>query len=374
MTGVALPGAPRPTSAVGMGCAALTGGSSLGTSVRLVHAAFEAGIRHFDVAPPYGLGTAEDALGAALADRRDQVTIATKLGIARPANAGLLVMARTLASPLRRLAPGLARQAGARAYTAARAPGQFAVPQMAASLTESLRRLRTERVDLLLLHEVRADELTDAAVIFLEEARRAGRVGAIGTATSASEAAAIRQRFGGVFDVWQTGWAACDAADPPAGFAILHGSVGRALGPLQQRWTERPADLQGMAERTGFDLADPAILSQVLLGAARAHNPDGIVLTASRSAGRLAANARALRDPRMAEAGAILHAALAEARAQSSRGASGSASSKSSMPGEASTASVTSRPPSRTRPIAETTATRRQPPSSPCSTGAPDAP
>lgn len=47
----------------------------------IVDAAWEGGVRHFDTAPLYGLGLAEDRLGRALRDRpRDDYVLATKVG------------------------------------------------------------------------------------------------------------------------------------------------------------------------------------------------------------------------------------------------------------------------------------------------------
>ncbi|MEM7576244.1 MAG: aldo/keto reductase [Planctomycetota bacterium] len=47
-------------------------------AVKTIHAAIDAGINFFDNAPAYGNGHAEEQLGHAIHDRRDQVVIATK--------------------------------------------------------------------------------------------------------------------------------------------------------------------------------------------------------------------------------------------------------------------------------------------------------
>src|SRR5271167_4470369 len=47
---------------------------------RAVHAAIDSGINFFDVAPYYGRTLAEERLGAALAGKREQVVLATKCG------------------------------------------------------------------------------------------------------------------------------------------------------------------------------------------------------------------------------------------------------------------------------------------------------
>ena len=50
-------------------------------SVRVVHAAIDAGITFFDTADIYGSTNSEVYLGHALAGRRDNVVIATKFGM-----------------------------------------------------------------------------------------------------------------------------------------------------------------------------------------------------------------------------------------------------------------------------------------------------
>ena len=131
---VLLPGGSRPTTALGFGCSALSAGSSRSHSVKLVHAANDAGILHFDTAPPYGMGTAEDVLGQALKGRRQNVTVATKVGIARPKHAWAVMTARALAAPLRKFVPALTRRVGASAYSGLTVHGNFDVPFVEASL------------------------------------------------------------------------------------------------------------------------------------------------------------------------------------------------------------------------------------------------
>ena len=66
----------------GGGIGQVWGPTSEEESVRAVHRALERGINFFDVAPSYGNGTAEKALGIALQDRRDQAIVATKMRLA----------------------------------------------------------------------------------------------------------------------------------------------------------------------------------------------------------------------------------------------------------------------------------------------------
>jgi aryl-alcohol dehydrogenase-like predicted oxidoreductase len=71
-------------SVVGLGCNNFGRALDQTQSAAVVDAALEAGIDHFDTASNYGEGQSERFLGAALGDRRDQVVIATKVGVAIP--------------------------------------------------------------------------------------------------------------------------------------------------------------------------------------------------------------------------------------------------------------------------------------------------
>jgi aryl-alcohol dehydrogenase-like predicted oxidoreductase len=114
-------------SEIGCGCWAIGGnafGNSYGTtddaeSHRAIRRAFELGCNFFDTADVYGHGHSEELLGAALRDVRDQVIIATKAG-------GNFYNGDVRMD----FSPGYLR---------------FAVER-------SLERLRTDRIDLLQLH------------------------------------------------------------------------------------------------------------------------------------------------------------------------------------------------------------------------------
>ncbi|MDE1170052.1 MAG: aldo/keto reductase [Verrucomicrobium sp.] len=71
-------------SALGLGCMGLSFGLGPATekqeAVRLIQSAFEQGVTFFDTAEAYGPGANEELLGEALAAVRDKVVIATKFG------------------------------------------------------------------------------------------------------------------------------------------------------------------------------------------------------------------------------------------------------------------------------------------------------
>ncbi|HBT26683.1 MAG TPA: aldo/keto reductase [Pseudothermotoga sp.] len=78
---------PEQISVIGLGCWELSGsnvwqGSNDEDSIKVVHKALKAGINFFDVAPVYGFGHAEEILGRAIEGfPRDKILIATKCGL-----------------------------------------------------------------------------------------------------------------------------------------------------------------------------------------------------------------------------------------------------------------------------------------------------
>lgn len=141
--------------------------------------AIEHGISHFDTAPLYGHGLAEEELGHFLASRPRELTVATKLGLypprwSRPA-LGWVWAHKALARALPRLSRPLV---------------DWSLERAERSLHRSLRRLRREQVDVLFLHEpdpalLDADEMLG----WLERQTAAGKVRYHGVAGDAGRLA-----------------------------------------------------------------------------------------------------------------------------------------------------------------------------------------
>ena len=64
------------------------GGVEEQEAVRAIRAAMDAGINFIDTAPIYGFGRSEEVVGKAIADRRDEVVLATKCGMVWDAEKG----------------------------------------------------------------------------------------------------------------------------------------------------------------------------------------------------------------------------------------------------------------------------------------------
>ncbi len=140
--------------------------------------AHQEGFRHFDTAPSYGYGRSEAELGLYAAHLDPPPTITTKVGIkpaSPPARSVRLAkaVARRLPATLQQRLRGDARPAG---------HGQFGTADVLASIETSLSRLG--RLDRLVLHEVRPDDITEELLSCLRGFLARGDVGQLGVATA----------------------------------------------------------------------------------------------------------------------------------------------------------------------------------------------
>jgi aryl-alcohol dehydrogenase-like predicted oxidoreductase len=167
---------PLEVSLVGLGCNNLGRRIDRGASEAVVRTALDAGVTLFDTADAYGDGRSEELLGTALADRRDEAIVATKFGL-----------------------PVAGAGGGAR-------------PDHVRSACEaSLRRLRTDHIDLYQLHRPDPDVPIEETLGALGELVEAGHVRVIGHSNlsademDAAEAAACTAavpRFESAQDRW----------------------------------------------------------------------------------------------------------------------------------------------------------------------------
>ncbi|MCK1353549.1 aldo/keto reductase [Bradyrhizobium sp. CW7] len=312
MKAIRLPRSQIVTTRVGFGCAYLTGGYEARSNKDIIHAAIDLGIRHFDVAPSYGIGTAEAVLGEALLKRRDRVTIATKVGIDRPRLTKTMQAIRLFAQPIRKLAPAISRTVGTKLIAPPTARNRFSLDFVRGSIFESLKHLRTEYLDLLLLHEVTEQDLSDELLSFLEKERTAGTFLSIGIATSSENIGPILLKHAERFDVIQYSWNALDApgVENPEHFHITHRSIFDAHRTVGALLSSDPFRAKRILDIVGYDLRDSETLSKVLLGAAIARNPNGITLAGTRASQHLIANASLLEGEQFVRAGARLNCEL----------------------------------------------------------------
>ena len=177
------------TAEIGFGCASLGSRVSGSDGLAALARAYDAGIRWYDVAPSYGDGQAEAILGQFVAGRRDTLSLCTKVGILPPSPSLPKRLLRPVVRAALNAAPGL-RQMVRRHRPAAATPPLDAA-RILPGLDASLKRLRTDHVDVLALHEATPQEVVrDDVLRAIETALTSGKARAISIASSPDAAMA----------------------------------------------------------------------------------------------------------------------------------------------------------------------------------------
>lgn len=287
------PDAPE-TSPLGYGTTSMMGTPSTKDRLALLECAFDNGITHFDTAPYYGYGESERVLGEFLAGKRDRVTVTTKYGIAVSGvvrKRWVNLLARRIFSIFPGLKTVVKRQAPA---MSARAP--FTAEGLRASLERSLLALRTDHVDLFLLHEpLLADAASEEVHAFLEGETKRGSVRACGSGggPDIEKIAAARMPTSRWLQFEDSpGGCDIDAIRSNGGRCITFGAFNVVLPRLRRHFDAHPQELPKWSTRLGIDCDDPQALAGLVQSAAHLRNSGGIVLFSTRNPERIASAAR----------------------------------------------------------------------------------
>ncbi len=324
------------TSGLGFGCAGLYGEPSPARRRQLLEAARASGIRHFDVAPMYGLGLAERELGRFASGHRGQIVIATKFGIGPTAAARGIA---PLQAPIRLMfsaMPTLRQRARANAAGPGRgrlgsllyrASGYDAAGARA-SLERSLRALKTDYVDLLFLHDPQPDTVRGEDVCaYLERARDAGLIRAWGIAGEPDPVGRVSEELPVEPAVLQVRY---DPLDPgqsrvwsePARARIMFGVLGNAIARIVQHVGADPQRRRRWQESVGGDCANPDMVANLLLKSALRKNQEGVVLFSTIQPSHLRSAVEAIAHAAPGDSGALdAFAALIDAELRSGRAA-----------------------------------------------------
>lgn len=252
---------------------------------RLLHGVLDAGIRVIDTAPDYQ--ASEEVIGRVLAGRRDEYFLASKCGC------------------LVDRAPAL---------RGGKLEHDFGPKNVRAGVEQSLRRLRTDRLDLVQVHSSpsRAVLEENGTVDEMKALQREGKVRFLGMSSVLPE---LRDHIAmGVFDVFQIPYSALqpeheavirEAARAGAG-TIVRGGVARGapdVDPerpgMQDFWQQFVRVRRDLWTRAGLDaLADGMGRTAFLLRFALAHDDLHTTIVGTSSPEHLAANvAAASRGP-----------------------------------------------------------------------------
>jgi len=167
-------------SVVGFGAWAIGGwmwgGADEREAVRAIRAALDSGITLIDTAPAYGLGLSEELVGEAIAGRREQVVLATKCGLVWHTGGGRFFFNQG-GKPVHRYLGG---------------------DSIRYELEQSLKRLRTDYVDLYQTHWQDPTTPIEETMTALVDLKRQGKIRAIGVSNASVGDIRQYQRLGPV--------------------------------------------------------------------------------------------------------------------------------------------------------------------------------
>jgi D-threo-aldose 1-dehydrogenase len=295
----------RQTTRLGFGCGSIMGATNRRDSLKLLETAYDAGIRHFDVAPMYGYGEAETCLGEFLEHHRGQITVTTKYGIAPPKKSAIIKLGRSIAGPILKQLPSLKPRLAKAANAATRNPERpsFTAAQSKASLDRSLTALRTDHIDLWLLHEATARDLQDDTLLSLLEAEvKKGTIGAFGIGSSADKIPAILNTGAAYCRTLQYEWSILDPhikdshIKPSAPFRIHHRALTDNFRGLHAALIKNQPLCQRWCASTNTDLNNAEALAHLMLKASLVMNPSSIILFSSKNPAHIHANVHSADD------------------------------------------------------------------------------
>ena len=284
---------------MGFGCASLMRVVRRRDRMQLLATAFEEGLCHFDVARLYGLGRAEAELGRFARGRRDQITIATKFGLASNPKLERLAGFQAPARALLGKWPGI-RAVVRRRGDIAIAPRSYGAGAAQLSLDKSLRNLGVDYVDILLVHDPRPQDAINALELaaVCGDLRRAGKIRAWGVAYDEHPELQLVHDFGPCSvlqmrdSVFRHG-----AVRAWSGPVVTFGMLATAYGQIR-RGLEADAALRGRwSSDLGCDPMHGHTLADLLLTDALVANSRGCVLYSSVSPARVRLASRVARRP-----------------------------------------------------------------------------
>jgi aryl-alcohol dehydrogenase-like predicted oxidoreductase len=135
-------------------------------SIATIQQAIDLGLNLFDTAPIYGLGHSEELLGKAVSGRRDSLVLATKCGLLPPKRAGQMP------------------------------PRCLSYDSVLSECEASLRRLRTDRIDLYQCHWPDPETPIRDTMRALTTLQRQGKIRAIGLSNFSYEQVAAASEYG----------------------------------------------------------------------------------------------------------------------------------------------------------------------------------
>jgi D-threo-aldose 1-dehydrogenase len=194
---------------------------------KLFQSALDLGITHFDTARFYSDGMSETTLGHLLPKDRASITIATKFGLLPTP----LIGSMGPAAPLARKGRSLFRKLGLLQYP----KRSYSRATMQKSLRDSLRALKTDYIDIYLLHEPLNSTMPEEDLFEeLVREKKKGSIRFIGV--SGEQIDPIVARYGNILDVIQSAEATWSEERfvPDITHSLFSGNVSRTSPALKE--------------------------------------------------------------------------------------------------------------------------------------------
>lgn len=178
-------------SGLALGAAPIGSRTGRATSIRTLEAALDEGINFYDTAPSYGQGSSETIIGEAFRQKRDKVIIATKVGHSITPILQAAAQLKPLVRATLQKIPGVKKVIQRRVQDFVQSQtntDNFDPDYILKSAEDSLRRMKTDYIDLLLLHSPPLSVIeSGAAFDTLETLVQQGKIRYYGISTGALE-------------------------------------------------------------------------------------------------------------------------------------------------------------------------------------------
>jgi aryl-alcohol dehydrogenase-like predicted oxidoreductase len=317
MRGIAVPGIAIQIPVLGFGCSAF---ASTGEkkALQLLGTAFDAGVRHFDVARYYGYGESERILGTFLKSHRAEVTITTKFGIEPPRRTNALRFAMQAGRRLVQFVPAARSFLRRRAQGLVRS-GAFSVKDAQTNLETSLRELGTDYIDFYLLHEYTLSENSpDELVAFLADTVNAGKIRYFGLATGIENTLRALECQAELCSIvqFENSVLRRNVERLPRGgphqLIITHGSLTASYHSVHTFLKTHAELARNWSTKLAVDCSKDETISALMLNYSVQANQNGLVLFSSKNTSRVNRNVRAVLEPEISPAQVELFGQLVE--------------------------------------------------------------
>ncbi len=304
MRQIQLPNSDKKTSQLGFGCAYLQP-----ETVFLLDVAYDAGIRHFDVARSYGRGQTEFLVGKFLKNKSDDVSICSKFGNRPPISNPLLANARTLLRPiirkLRKSSPMI--QPASKTSQHINIRENFTGDEVVKSLKKSLNFLKRDYLDLFLMHEAQPDDLINPSLLdALQESQAKGLIKSFGVGGDVKRVPELLIKYPQFCELLQYNWNVTDNIEPYAKFDILYRTFSGSLSIIKEILKSNRTLAIEWSKDINYDLLIDGSFETLILKATSDKRKSSIILFSSTSKRNIISNVNAVNNSELSKPADLL--------------------------------------------------------------------